>query len=573
MGLKRHFGENDGFELRESLVQEPKRQCVTDMSMQEFLSNLEPLIRRVVREEVERGILTCINSSPRVSPDQIEASGSRGWQLHFRNKLPEILFTSSKIEAIECTPLEIVILDASSKQIITTGPLSSIKIEIVVLNGDFDVDEHKDWSEKTFDARMIREREGKRPLLAGNLVIALENGVGYLADITFTDNSSWIRCRKFRLGAKAYRTNKYVGKIREARSGAFIVKDHRGELYKKHYPPSLDDEIWRLEKIGKDGAFHSRLVSNGICTVQDFLRLLVTDPFSLRQILGNGMSNRVWNTIIEHATTCVLDNKRYMHYYSGKQIGLLFNSVYKVIGAMFDGQSCQFLENLTTPQMNFVECMKRHAYKHLHDMVEIDGPPIDAASMSLPIEDTSFSVSNLDIQLPEFTITCQDQPTTQISFNNSNTLPYSLEDQAVSFIQGCASLQKCSPSQRNSFKMKYSFSNPHITEANEWAAGGSLGPALFSGHFTGDMDDISQDQTPNWSPVTATWMQGSRIFFTSDDETNTSFFPSLPDLTFCMGRGCKRNMGWFKLRAAFKWGISVRRDVARKRARLLQLDY
>lgn len=55
-------------------------------------------------------------------------------------------------------------------------------------------------------------------------------------------------------------------------------------VYKKHYPPSLSDEVWRLEKIGKDGAFHKRLSSANINTVKDFLTLLCTDAQRLRNV-------------------------------------------------------------------------------------------------------------------------------------------------------------------------------------------------------------------------------------------------------------------------------------------------
>ena len=46
----------------------------------------------------------------------------------------------------------------------------------------------------------------------------------------------------------------------------------------------LQDEVWRLEKIGKDGAFHKKLSKEGINTVQDFLKLSVVDPRRLRQV-------------------------------------------------------------------------------------------------------------------------------------------------------------------------------------------------------------------------------------------------------------------------------------------------
>lgn len=56
-------------------------------------------------------------------------------------------------------------------------------------------------------------------------------------------------------------------------------------VYKKHYPPSLADEVWRLEKIGKDGAFHKRLNKENIRTVKDFLTLLSIDSQRLRSVI------------------------------------------------------------------------------------------------------------------------------------------------------------------------------------------------------------------------------------------------------------------------------------------------
>jgi Calmodulin binding protein-like len=55
-------------------------------------------------------------------------------------------------------------------------------------------------------------------------------------------------------------------------------------VYKKHHPPVLDDEVWRLEKIGKDGAFHKRLKKQNIKTVKDFLTSLNHDPARLRNV-------------------------------------------------------------------------------------------------------------------------------------------------------------------------------------------------------------------------------------------------------------------------------------------------
>lgn len=55
-------------------------------------------------------------------------------------------------------------------------------------------------------------------------------------------------------------------------------------VYKKHYPPILTDNIWRLKNIGKDGPIDKRLESEGIKNVQDFLKLHTIDPDKLKNV-------------------------------------------------------------------------------------------------------------------------------------------------------------------------------------------------------------------------------------------------------------------------------------------------
>lgn len=153
-------------------------------------------------------------------------SSSRVWQLEFQHKFPDILFTCTKVASTDGEPIKVVLVDPISKKTITSGPLSSMKIEIVVLNGDFVADERENWTEEDFKHNIVREREGKRPLVTGDLTVTLQDGVANLDNICFTDNSCWIRCRKFRLGARLQGSSH---EVREAKSEAFVVKDHRGE--------------------------------------------------------------------------------------------------------------------------------------------------------------------------------------------------------------------------------------------------------------------------------------------------------------------------------------------------------
>lgn len=149
--------------------------------------------------------------------------------MHFLNKLPSTIFTGSRIEAEDNVPVTIVIIDAISKTRIRSGLLPSVRTEILVLDGDFGSNEQENWSEKEFKKNILRQRDGKRPLVTGELIITLTDGIGFISDITFTDNSSWRRSRKFRLGARIVRRAFSGARIREAISEAFVVKDHRGE--------------------------------------------------------------------------------------------------------------------------------------------------------------------------------------------------------------------------------------------------------------------------------------------------------------------------------------------------------
>ncbi|CAF2114063.1 unnamed protein product [Brassica napus] len=82
------------------------------------------------------------------------------------------------------------------------------------------------FTTEEFNRNILRPREGKPPLLAGDLTVTLEDGVGVVSgDVTFTENSSWTRCR---LGAKV----RQQGGVVEAISRAFVCRDRpRGESY------------------------------------------------------------------------------------------------------------------------------------------------------------------------------------------------------------------------------------------------------------------------------------------------------------------------------------------------------
>ncbi|THG19844.1 hypothetical protein TEA_020940 [Camellia sinensis var. sinensis] len=316
--------------------------------LENFCSVLEPMLRRVVSEEMEHGLRSggrFLTRSPSLRIQTLEPSALK---LIFNKSLLLPIFTGSKIVNIENSPLQILLVDTTSDQLVPTGLSHPTKVEIVVLDGDFPPKDHNMWTSEEFDKKVKRERTGKRPLLAGDVLVTMRDGVAHVGEIEFTDNSSWTRGRKFRLGARVVqRSNQGAVRVREAMTEPFVVKDHRGELYRKHHPPNLEDEVWRLEKIGKNGAFHKKLASEAINTVQDFLKMSVVEPNKLRKILGVGMSDKMWEITIKHATTCIMGNKLYIS--RGADYTITLNPICQVFKAVINGQTLlPTTRNLTT---------------------------------------------------------------------------------------------------------------------------------------------------------------------------------------------------------------------------------
>ncbi|XP_027357377.1 protein SAR DEFICIENT 1-like [Abrus precatorius] len=344
-------------------------------NVQNLLSAMEPLLKRVVSEEVERVMrqycpLSSYNRSPSLRIEAMEQPSSL--QLSFNKRLSLPIFTASRILDTDGNPINVLLVDKSNGQVVSTSVPHALKLEIVVLDGDFPLggDDNEHWTSEEFNSHIVKARTGKRPLLAGELSVTMRDGMAPIGDIEFTDNSSWIRGRKFRVAVRVAPGSNHGVRIREAMTEAFVVKDHRGELYKKHHPPMLHDDIWRLEKIGKDGAFHRKLSSAGIKTVQEFLKLAVVDTPKLRRILGLGMSDKMWEGTIKHAMTCDMGSKIYI--YRGSQFTLFLDPICKLIRADINGQTFSNRDLSHMMNRTYIDKLVREAYARWHMLDEID---------------------------------------------------------------------------------------------------------------------------------------------------------------------------------------------------------
>ncbi|KAL5060894.1 hypothetical protein RYX36_032498 [Vicia faba] len=357
---------------------------------------MESFFRGVIRDGVERKFQEHLFTREKINEGG--RSGARSLELCFidNNKLPNTTYTKTNIIPKD-EPFQVALFDVRSKSIVNDGPLSSIKIQICPIQGKFESRDVEDWTQTEFNDNILHQRENKEPLLVGDTFVTLENGVASISEIKFSDNSSWVKSGKFSLGAKAVKNG---DNIKEGRSQAFTVLDIRGEAYKKHYPPYLKDDVWRLEKISEKGPFRDRLRSNGIHTVKDLLRLLITNESSLREKFGK-IQKKCWSDIIEHARSCVVDDYMlYSYEIIGEPILLLFNVIYEVVGVTFDTQKFYLPDDLrlTPIQKNLVEMVKKDAYKNIENLKAIDEGTLNSISLEACIKSTQEQdVQHIDI--------------------------------------------------------------------------------------------------------------------------------------------------------------------------------
>lgn len=604
-------------------------------SLQRLCSSLEPILRRVVSEEVERALakLGPAKLGARSSPKRIEGRDGRNLQLQFRTKLSLPLFTGGKVEGEQGAAILVVLMDANTGQIVTSGHAASAKLEITVLEGDFNNEDDEDWTQEDYESHEVREREGKRPLLHGDLIVTLKEGVGTVGELIFTDNSSWIRSRKFRLGVKVTQGYCEGMRIREAKTEAFTVKDHRGELYKKHYPPALQDDVWRLDKIGKDGAFHKKLNKAGVYTVLDFLRLVVVDPQKLRNILGSGMSNKMWESTVEHAKTCVLGGKLYVYYSEeARNVGVIFNNIYELAGLIANEQYIP-AESLSDGQKEFVDSLVKKAYDNWMSVIEYDGK-----ALAGPKSNKKGNSSRPEASLPPLPYTTHNQQAPLTS------APVALHPEQASGNPGLTvgggsttSVYVDRTINRFSGQPQHSMTNnqlsyghlPYNNASNQVVAGSSHQSALpgtdsIVGHALGNPQStvttlvpyqasgtVMQPGTTNgvddWSRPRDTRGQVDDFFSEEDIRSRSMEMLENEDMQqllrmFSMGGGAvgvaddgysyppftpaptysyreektrgsgKAIVGWLKLKAALRWGIFIRKIAAQKRARIEEMD-
>ncbi|KAM0911954.1 hypothetical protein ACQ4PT_013133 [Festuca glaucescens] len=331
------------------------------------LENLEEKMEGVILEVKKSSRLISsrhVDQQPRQEPylESATASGSnaRNTHLRFLNglNLKTPIYTEKKITSESNSAIRIGIFDADNKTI-REGPLSKVKVEMLVLRGDFCSNGRESWTEEEFNSHVVQGRHGQGFVLGGDCSVWLNNGEASFSDtVRFKEGSSRTRSRKFVVAARVCTDGKAAHRVREAVMKPVTVLDRRNEANEKRHPPELDDEVYRLEEISKDGTYRKRLNDAQIYTVWDFLKALNKDANKLRgEILRIKRHSSSWEKMVKHARECCLTDRPELKAYQNVEgnVVLFLNCVHDLVGAKFSG--------VYIPEENFDPAKKVLAYE------------------------------------------------------------------------------------------------------------------------------------------------------------------------------------------------------------------
>ncbi|KAK1422337.1 hypothetical protein QVD17_25378 [Tagetes erecta] len=267
-----------------------------------FVPIFRPLIRQLVKDEIEVAKQEVLISMKKNHGNKSSSSVLKKLKLQFRNKIALPVLTGMPLLGENRSPIEIVMVDALSGQIVKTGAASAAKLEIMGFRvGDHDDDEHDGggYTYEEIQERVLSERKGRR-VLQGNTRLQLTEGVGFVHKISFTHNSEHTRNGLYRLVAVVVDAA-WKNEVEVALTETFVMKDQRCIYHEKRLCPSLSDKVYRLQQISYNGARYRRMRNAKVHTVNDLLRLLYLDPKQLEDILELKASSKNWDGIVKNA--------------------------------------------------------------------------------------------------------------------------------------------------------------------------------------------------------------------------------------------------------------------------------
>ncbi|KAL6846936.1 hypothetical protein ACP4OV_022789 [Aristida adscensionis] len=297
-------------------------------------------------------------------------------RLRFLNGMKPTVFQDDEIRSDSNAPIKIGIFDGDN--MIESGPLSKVKIQISALEGNFPFDASDSWTAKVFSEHRASGRDGNGNVLVGEgTTVRLVKGQCDIGRVRFREGSCRARKGMFIVGARVFDGEAAGVRIQEAVMNPVVVQDRRNRSNEKSYPPELDDGVHRLEEVAKDGKYCERMRKERIFTVQEFLRALNKDSDNLAKVLQVRKEHKPWKRMVKHARTCRLNHELKSYRCTAKNMVVFFDCVHNLVGAQL-GDCYIARDKFDSVQQALVDKLRATAYDHLdalrpdHVMTETD---------------------------------------------------------------------------------------------------------------------------------------------------------------------------------------------------------
>ncbi|KAL3512926.1 hypothetical protein ACH5RR_025643 [Cinchona calisaya] len=332
-----------------------------------FLGTLEPmmenLVRNIVKEQIELVQERFFTTEKWKSQDETHTSHPLSLELQFLDKVSRTVYTGKQIKGERGNNLQLALVDSEGNPV-NSGPEASAKVEIVVLQEGAD-----DGDNCVESNAMIGEKKERKPILS-KTCLKLKEGIADLDDFKFKNNRLWTKRSEVKLVARVVE-NLNGTIVKDATTESFLVMDCRIPLYKKHYPPLLSDDVWRLEKIRRGGQLHKRLQRANINTVEELLRSLNLDAQSLQERLD--VSAAKFKAIVDHAQTCMIGSNLHKYYSPNceRKAAVVFDVVGRLQG-LLHGDQFVSVDNLAEDEKVDAHKMVVSAFEHRKDVQPID---------------------------------------------------------------------------------------------------------------------------------------------------------------------------------------------------------
>ncbi|XP_044977963.1 uncharacterized protein LOC123445096 isoform X3 [Hordeum vulgare subsp. vulgare] len=219
-----------------SLMDKAHKLLASNSSGDSVLKMITIITSRATQAPQRRGILIRpiepYDSDADIFRPPVKKQRNAKYQLRFVNSVCNDYYTQEQIKSENGNLLKVALYDENNL-VVTSGPLSSASVEVVLLHGDFNADGQDYWTSEEFSSCLVHPQSVEEPpALVGDCALALTDGETDLGNISFQISSFHARTGKFKMGVEI--KNVREASAQEGITSPFLVRVRQGEESSRH---------------------------------------------------------------------------------------------------------------------------------------------------------------------------------------------------------------------------------------------------------------------------------------------------------------------------------------------------